>query len=230
MLRTRTEHLAIRETALTASRVRWVLLAGIYAIFLSWYGGSGDPISPEEIKEYAAIVDARNPGGSSPEGDDSEVSADLRRFIETDDGQEFVMVNLNVYRDEPHYTDDRKAAGSAEEVAQQYTSKIAPRLFARACHPLLMVEPAVHIGGIGDFERQDWSRVTLVRYRSRRDFVEFVLEQDYAQDIDHKWAALSRSHAMAATPRISFATVRLVPLLILVVIGLLLDRIGARPR
>jgi hypothetical protein len=56
--------------------------------------------------------------------------------------------------------------------------------------------------------------------------VEFVLEQDYAQDVDHKWAALRRSHTMAATPRISFATVRLVPLR--VVIGLLLDRIGAR--
>ena len=140
------------------------------------------------------------------------------------------MVNLNVYRDEPSYADGRDAVGSAQEAEQEYQSRIAPRLFARACHPLLMVEPAVHIGGIGDFERQDWSRVTLVRYRSRRDFVEFVLEQDYAHDVDHKWAALSRSHTMAATPHISFATVRLVPLLILVVIGLLLDRIGARAR
>ncbi|HIF97968.1 MAG TPA: hypothetical protein EYQ54_13235 [Myxococcales bacterium] len=113
---------------------------------------------------------------------------------------------------------------------QEYPSKIAPRLFVRACHPLLMVEPAVHIGGIGDFERQDWSRVTLVRYRSRRDFVEFVLEQEYAQNVDHKWAAFSRSHTMPATPRISFATVWLVPLPILAVIGLLLDRIGARSR
>jgi hypothetical protein len=230
MLPVRAGRRALQEATLTASRIRWALLAGIYAVFLFWYGGSGDPISPEEVEEYVAIVEARKPGASSPEGSDSEVAADLRKFIETDDGQEFVMVNLNVYRDEPRYADGRKAVGSAEEVEQEYTSKIAPRLFARACHPLLMVEPAVHIGGIGDFERQDWSRVTLVRYRSRRDFVEFVLEQDYAQDVDHKWAALSRSHTMAATPRISFATVRLVPLLILVVIGLLLDRIGARSR
>ena len=43
-------------------------------------------------------------------------------------------------------------------------------------------------------------------------------------------AALSRRHAMAATPRVSFATMRLVPLLLLVVIGLLLDRSGARSR
>jgi hypothetical protein len=35
---------------------------------------------------------------------------------------------------------------------------------------------------------------------------------------------------MATVPVISFATVRLVPLLVLIVRGLLLDRIGARSR
>jgi len=230
MLSLRTSRRAFQEANLTASRIRWALFAGIYAVFLFWYGGSGEPISPEEMKQYAAIMEARGAGASSVEEGDSEVAADLRKFVETDDGQEFVMINLNLYRDEPSYADGREAVGSAQETEEEYTSRIAPRLFARACHPLLMVEPAAHIGGIGDFERQDWSRVTLVRYRSRRDFVEFVLEQDYAQDVDHKWAALSRSHTMAATPRISFATVRLLPLLILIVIGLLLDRIGARSR
>ena len=59
---------------------------------------------------------------------------------------------------------------------------------------------------------------------------EFILEQDYSQDVDHKWAALGRSQVLAATPLVSFATVRLVPLLFLVVIGLVLDRISARSR
>ena len=215
---------------MTASRIRWGVLAGIYVLFLSWYGGSGDPISPEEIESYVAIMKSRSQEGNDPAGGNPEVAADLREFIESDDGQEFVMINLNIYREDPRYVDGRETVGTAEEVEKEYTSRIASRLFARACHPLLMVEPAVHIGGIGDFERQDWSRVNLVRYRSRRDFVEFILEQDYSQDVDHKWAALSRSHVMAATPNISFATVRLVPLLILIVIGLLLDRVGARSR
>jgi hypothetical protein len=230
MLAVRAGQRAVQEAALTASRIRWALFAGIYAVFLVWYGGSGDPISPEEAEKYMAIVEARNTGPGNPERGDSDISVNLRRFMETDDGQEFVMVNLNVYRDAPRYADGREAIGSAEEAEVEYQSRIAPHLFARACHPLMMVEPSVSVGGIGDFERQDWSRVTLVRYRSRRDFVEFVLNPAFAQDVDHKWAALSRSHAMAATPRISFATVRLVPLLILVVIGLLLDRIGARSR
>ena len=56
--------------------------------------------------------------------------------------------------------------------------------------------------------------------------MEFVLNPAFAQDVDHKWAALGRSTSMAAIPHVSFATIRLVPLLILIVIGLLLDRIG----
>ena len=122
------------------------------------------------------------------------------------------------------------SVSAAEEAELEYQRRVVPHLFVRAIHPLVMVEPAVSFTGIGDFARQDWSRVNLVRYRSRRDFLDFILKTSWAQDADHKWAALSRSHAMAATPRISFATVRLVPLLILVVIGLLLDRIGARSR
>ena len=51
---------------------------------------------------------------------------------------------------------------------------------------------------------------------------------EFSQDVDHKWAALSRSTAMATVPVISSATIRLVPLLIGIVIGLVLDRIGNR--
>ncbi len=50
------------------------------------------------------------------------------------------------------------------------------------------------------------------------------------EDVGHKWAALSRSHAMITVPHLSVATIRLVPLLVLVVIGLVLDRVSARTR
>ncbi len=215
---------------MTASRVRWAILALIYVIFFFWYGGSGDPISSEEAEEYIAIAEARRSDARVRQGAEDNPLARLREFIEADDGQEFVMVNLNVYREAPLYADGREVSGSAEEAEQEYQRRIVPHLFVRATHPLLMVDPAFSFGGIGEFDRQDWSRVTLVRYRSRRDFLDFILKTSWGQDVDHKWAALERSHALAATPRVSFATVRLVPLLILVVIGLLLDRIGARSR
>ena len=220
----------VEGLGLTASRLRWAILAGIYAVFLFWYGGSGDPISPEEAEEYIAIARAKSFGRDALENGDAADLVKLREFMETDDGQEFVMVNLNVYRDAARYADGREANVGAEEAELEYQRRIAPHLLRRATHPLLMVEPAVSLGGIGEFERQEWSRVNLVRYRSRRDFLDFILKTSWAQDSDHKWAALGRSHALAATPHTSFVTVRLVPLLFLIVIGLLLDRMGARSR
>lgn len=70
----------------------------------------------------------------------------------------------------------------------------------------------------------------MARYRSRRDFIEFILEPAFARDVNHKWAALVRSTSMATVPVTNWATLRLVPFLILVALGLVLDRIGARKR
>lgn len=169
--------------------------------------------------------------GGGPERGDFDTAANLRRFLETDDGQEFVMLNLNVHReaaDYPEGVDGSEAIANAAEAEREYQRRVAPLLLARACHPLVMVEPAHFLGGTGDFERQDWDLASMVRYRSRRDFIEFILTPEFSRDVDHKWAALSRSTAMATVPVVSFATVRLVPLLILIIIGLVLDRIGAR--
>ena len=68
----------------------------------------------------------------------------------------------------------------------------------------------------------------MVRYRSRRNFLDFILTPEFSKNVDHKWAALSGSTSMVAVLAISFATVRLIPLRIPIVIGLLLDRIGNR--
>jgi len=222
---------------LTASRIRWACLAAIYGIFLFWYGGSGDPASPEKIEEYVSLVAQRSAEesgqGKSPGPDDPDAATQIRRFLESDDGQEFVMLNLNVHRDSPEYKvqrEDAQTIASAAEAEKEYQRSVAPLLLMRASHPLVMVKPVFFIGGIGDFERQDWDLASMVRYRSRQDFVEFILTPEFSQNVDHKWAALGRSTALATVPLISFATIRLVPLLILIIIGLLFDRAFSRTR
>jgi len=170
---------------------------------------------------------------SNPDETNVDLGANLVRFMAEDDGQEFVMLNLNVYRDAPAYgegVDGSEGIESGAAAEDEYQRRIAPLLLKRACHPIAAVEPAVLIGGIGDFERQDWSYASMVRYRSRRDFIEFILEPAFARDVNHKWAALVRSTGMATVPVTNWTSTRLVPLLILVVLGLLLDRIGARKR
>ena len=153
---------------LTASRIRWACLAAIYGIFLFWYGGSGDPISPEEAEKYIARLEARateqNARRRGLDEDDFDVAANWREFMEADDGQEFVMLNLNVYREAPEYGDDvdgSEAIASAAAAEDEYQRRVAPILLSRACHVLVMVEPALFLAGIGNFERQDWNLASM---------------------------------------------------------------------
>lgn len=200
---------------MSASLIRWGLLALIYLAFHSWYGGSGNPLTPKEVDTYIKLAQRLDP----------DTARLLEAFASTDDGNEFVMVNLNQYRSQPRYEDGRKASGSSEEVEAQYTSKMLRRLLARASHPLVVVEPIQNLPGAGDFERTRWDRAAFIRYRSRRDFLEIALASDFHEDIQHKWAALQKTHSFPSRPLIWGAGVRLVLFFALLCIGLLLDRI-----
>ena len=192
----------------------------LYAAFHVWYGGSGTPLSAEEVEHYSAR--ARELIG--PEGE-----ARFREFASSDDGEEFVMVNLNKYRERPEYRDGRDVDLSSREVEQLYHADVVPKLLVRACHPVIVLDPLLTIAGEGLFERTDWERVALARYRSRRDFLEIFLETSSQVDIAHKWAALERSQTMPSVPRLWGVGIRVVPFLLLLCVGLLLDRIfGAR--
>jgi hypothetical protein len=116
---------------MTASRIRWADLALSYAAFYVWYGGHGDPLTAQETQRFLEIAESRKPA----------VSCMVRELSASDDGNEFVMVNLNAYREKPEYADGREPNGSSEEIETRYTSKMVPRLLARACHPLVVVAP-----------------------------------------------------------------------------------------
>ncbi len=197
---------------MTASRIRWLVIVLIYAVFHYWYGGNGQPMTPEEVEHYVARA-----ADVSPETADR-----VRQIAATDDGKEFVMVNLNKYRPEPQYADLRDVTGSSQEVEQKYFSMVVPKLFARACHPIVVTDPVVKM--VGDADRIEWERIALARYRSRQDFLEIILDPEFNIGVEHKWAALETSHTMMTVPQLWGVSVRLVPLLLLLVIGLLLDR------
>ena len=203
---------------MSASRIRWAVLALVYAAFYIWYGGSTTPLSEEEVDYYTQrAAETVRPGAAER----------IRTFATGDDGREFIMVNLNRYREKPVYKDGRKTELSSREVEQLYAAGVAGKLMTRANHPLIIVEPFASLGGEGEFQRLDWDRATFIRYRSRRDFLDFLLESGWDEEADHKWAALERSHSMAARPFASLATIRLVPFLLLLCLGLILDRLFA---
>jgi hypothetical protein len=155
-----------------ASRIRWGVIAVVYAAFHLWYGGNGSPMTDSEVAHYVELA-KRN-------GDLESVER-IEEFASTDDGKEYVAVNLNKYREKPVYRDGREVDPDAtsQEIEQKYLANIGSELFVRASHPLIAVAPIMTLGSTGDFEPTEWDIVTFIRYRSRADFLEFNLESDW---------------------------------------------------
>ena len=65
----------------------WLAAAALYLVFLYWYINWSGPIAADEIDGYLDYFSA----GSGAQYTDVEV---LRRFLEEDDGKEFVMQNF----------------------------------------------------------------------------------------------------------------------------------------
>ena len=203
------------------SLMRWLVIALIYASFHFWYGGSGDPMTLKEVEHYVSLA-AKN-------GNVEQVQK-IREFASTDDGNEYVAVNLNKYREKPTYRDGRLVdpGTSSRQIERMYQNKVGPELLIRASHPLISVTPITTLGSTGDFKPTDWEFISFVRYRSRRDFLDFILTTNWVDDAEHKWAALVRNQHLPSAPQMSLVGVRLVPFLILICLGLITDQIYSR--
>ena len=66
-----------------------------------------------------------------------------------------------------------------------------------------------------------WHYVAMVRYRSRRDFLDFALEIERGDIVMHKWAAIATTHVFPVQPLLSLVLVRSAVLGLLCLIGLL---------
>ena len=66
----------------------WLTAAALYLVFLYWYINWSGPISADEINGYLKDFSA----GSGVQYTDVEV---VRRFLEEDDGKEFIMKILS---------------------------------------------------------------------------------------------------------------------------------------
>ncbi|MDP6828373.1 MAG: hypothetical protein QGH42_07280 [Kiritimatiellia bacterium] len=127
------------------SAIRWIVIALIYLVFHFWYGGNETPFCEEEVADYVDRTEQMI---------GLQAAERFRAFASTDDGREFVMVNLNKYRKQPEYEDGRKTELTSREVEQLYLAGVGPKLIARAGHPLIMVEPLMSLGGEGHLDQQ----------------------------------------------------------------------------
>lgn len=183
----------------------------LFALFVWWYGGTGEPMDAAEKAYFLDALRQRLQGTPGESFID-----EARQLMATDDGREFVMHNCVRYRSKALYPPGHHYGDDPREADKRYGKAIVPYLLRRACLPLFIARRSgrfVDCPGV-----PDWHYVAMVRYRSQRDFFKFALAIGDAGVDVHKWAAIEKTVIFPVKPLVSLITVRL---LAGVVLGLL---------
>ncbi|MFP5307709.1 MAG: hypothetical protein ACLGI7_18055 [Gammaproteobacteria bacterium] len=129
------------------------------------------------------------------------------------------MLNLIDFREQALYPAGSGFDGDARAADARYNRAIVPVLLAHGGHPLFLGTPMGRfIDEPGDHVA--WERVALVRYRSRRDLFEMVVDLAGAGVAVHKWAAIEKTQVFPVKPVWGLIFVRMPVALLLVLLGL----------
>ena len=179
----------------------------LYLAFLAWYDGWGmDPFTAEEVDTLV--------------GNDK----NFRRFLEDDDGEEFFMLNLNRYE----YVENEDQQGQPV-VYQNYGQAVIQMILKNAGHPIYSGEIPDYLLD-GDAKDGNWHEIILVRYRSRRDFVNMVTSDEYLKIAQHRSGGIEYAEVTPTRADFNLTTPRFVILALLVLIALATDRLIRRAR
>ncbi len=190
-------------------------LVALFALFVGWYGGRGKPLGKSEADALLTALSAK-----LHTADEHDMLDNLRALAANDDGREFVMQNLVRYRAKALYPEGSSWGSDPREADRRYGKAILWPLL-RQGSLVLFVAPRR-----GEFVKpegaDDWHYVAMVRYRSLRDFLQFALRVEQGGIVQHKWAAIEKTHVFPVKPLISLFMVRGAVAALLTLLGLTL--------
>lgn len=171
-----------------------LLLASVLALFVIWAWHKQEPNAPltrAETERYLAAIAEKFP---MPEGMDKTAALSrLRSFAEKDDGRDIYMLNLLRYN-------ERMASGPAPAGQFKGTPDQANTIYENNAKPILMKSGAFPIFagkvedmnavGSGDPVEDNWTRILVVHYPSRRHFFELLTNAQYLTKADFKSYAM----------------------------------------
>jgi hypothetical protein len=199
---------------MTMSRWIWTGLVLSYALFFGWYTSFSGPLTDAEIDHYLSLFEARE------DTVDPEMLDLLRRFMETDTGDDFVMINNIDLYETPLAVEGVLPGESSSAVLGRYMEFMYPALFARASHPVLFGSAA---GATMDLMNADgmqsWTSAAGMRYRSRRDMIEIASNPAFSGSHAFKVAAMRKTIAYPLDPWFHLGDPRLILALLLGLVG-----------
>lgn len=199
---------------MTRTRWIWAILTGIYGVFFGWYTSFGGPLTEAEIAHYVALIESRRPAPSP------ERVAMMRKFMEDDSGDDFVMVNVIDMYETPLQIDGVEPGETSDDVLAKYMAYMYPALFLRACHPVLYGEAANSAMDIMNADgMEQWTTGAGMRYRSRRDMLEIATNPAFAGSHAFKTAAMRKTIAFPIDPWIQLGDPRVLLALFLGLVG-----------
>ena len=122
---------------------------------------------------------------------DKDYGLHLATRPENEDGPIF-MVNLMKYHEVAQYDDDSVSVSGREADDKYNPSSILNKLGAD-----IMLAADVRTTVLGE----DWDRIAIVRYPTRRSFIEMQTRKDFAEKHVHKSAGMLRTVLPCCTPR-----------------------------
>ncbi|MDG2019801.1 MAG: hypothetical protein P8J48_02770 [SAR86 cluster bacterium] len=201
----------------------WLILGAVYIGFFFWYTDMGGKLSQEEIQVFIKkheqnIID----DGVSPDSEELQLRINiLRRFMEEDNGKQFIMVNNIEMNKDPGDVLGANPGESADQLMSRYMEYMWPNLLKRASHPIFMsnaVYQSMDLVGIEGGEV--WDQAALMRYKSRRAMMEIVTHPDMMDRHVFKVAALQKTIAYPVEPFVFYSDIRIIFGMFILIIGL----------
>ncbi|MBX9614355.1 MAG: hypothetical protein K2X25_02050 [Caulobacteraceae bacterium] len=175
----------------------WMIWAGaavLYALFRLWYDNWRGAIRPREIEVFMGRAEALWPPGLND-------LDQIRRFLEADDGREFIMVNLIRVRPGEVADPVTGQGRSGLSLLRAYFAVFAPTLIAGGGLPLLSYRKVSgYVDALNVPADPGWSVAGLMRYRSRRDMMVLATNANFLRAHELKMAALTHAMAFPAQP------------------------------
>lgn len=163
----------------------WITAVSAYAVFLGHYRNWRGPLTQSEIDRHLAGFDSETTDTRA-----------LRTFLEADRGREFFMLNLIEFPKGQVPHPDTGHPMPPEKLVELYSGPFVKKLMQRGGHPLLLM----HRRG-GDVDSWGhtaetgtrWPLTNIMRYRSRRDFLELCTDPSFENIHRFKRDAISET-------------------------------------